>query len=154
MISITDLHHDYLLISKMRVPTKRKTRLLTELLGSSDNPWRVVGITEGALSVFSQNNFIKVKRMGINRSHLVNRIDVYTHMFENVFTDANDWWDYYYENDKTVLSTSSENMSSASSNIIYFDNKDSFFKSRGFSGSYTKKEKLFLEELAKNHVQA
>ena len=70
MTSIEDLHHDYLLISKMKIPVKRKTRLLTELLGESYNPWRVVGITESALTVFKANDFNKIKRMGINRSRV------------------------------------------------------------------------------------
>jgi len=148
MTSIANLHHDYLLITRMKIPIKRKIRLLTELFGESENPWRVVGITEAALNIFKENDFKKIKRMGINRSHLIDRKISYTHMFENVFEKADDWWEYYFENDKTILSTSSENMSSNLSVILYFDNNDYLFKSSGFTWSYRKKEKVFLEELA------
>ena len=140
MISIADLHHDYLLITKMNVPTKRKIRLLTELFGETENPWRVVGITKAALNIFKENEFNKIKRMGINRSHIVDRKESYTYMLENVFQDSDSWWEYYYENDKTILATSSENMSSNSSDVIEFDNNDMLFKSSGFNWSYRKKK--------------
>ena len=50
MISIKELHHDYLLLTQMHIPIKRKIRLLTELFGETDNPWRVIGITESAFT--------------------------------------------------------------------------------------------------------
>ena len=153
MTSIKDLHHDYLLLTQMKIPIKRKIRLLTELFGETDNPWRVVGITESALSVFRRHDFKKIRRMGINRSHIVDRKISYTFMLENIFADADRWWEYYFENDRTVLSTSSENMSSQSSKIIYFENDDLLFKSSGFTWSYGPKEKTFLKELAKIHIQ-
>ncbi|QUX91156.1 hypothetical protein CYL31_06890 [Marinomonas sp. A3A] len=156
MFSIIDLHHDYLLISKMKIPTKRKARLITELLAESDNPWRVIGITEKAFKVFSENDFDRIPRMRINRAHLVNRIETFTHLFEKIYTDPNEWWNYYYDRDKTILSTSSENMTNDLSSIIYFDRfdffnvKDNLFKTVGFTWSYSKKkEKQFLMQLAK-----
>ncbi|MFT6928225.1 MAG: hypothetical protein ACJAZP_003875 [Psychromonas sp.] len=150
MIFITDLHHDYLLISKMKMPIKRKTRLLTELFAQYDDVWRVVGITEKALKVFIENDFNKIKRMGINRSHRVDRIKTYMHMFENVEHNVNSWWEYFLENDDTILSTSSENMSSQFSRIIHFNNDNFLFKNYGFTWAYRKKEKAFLKELARN----
>jgi len=152
MISIENLHHDYLLITQMKIPIKRKVRLLTELFGETENPWRVVGITESALKVFIQNNFNRVPRMGINRAHIINRVKTHTYLIENVYNDADAWWNYYYENDKTILSTSSENMSNTFSRIYDIDEKENYFKSVGFSWSYRKsKEKPFLEQLAKDN---
>lgn len=148
MTSIIDLHHDYLLITKMTVPVNRKIRLLSELFGETENPWRVIGITRAALNIFKENGFNKVKRMGINRAHLVDRKTSHKYMLENVFKEPDDWWEYYYENDKTILATSSENMSSSFSEIYYFENNDQLFKSSGFNWSYRKKkEKVFLEKL-------
>ena len=155
MFSIADLHHDYLLISQMKMPIKRKARLLTELLAQYENTWRVIGITNAALEKFIQCDFIKIKGMGIQRAHLTDRIETYTYMFENVFYDTDSWWEYHLEKDKTILSTSSENMSSIlkdeiyfNDNVIYFDNNDSYFKNAGFTWSYRKKEEAFLRNVA------
>jgi hypothetical protein len=148
MFSIADLHHDYLLISKMKMPIKRKARLLTELLAQYEGTWRVIGITKAALEKFIECDFVKVKRMGIQRAHLTDRIKTYTYMFENVFYDADSWWKYHLQKDETILSTSSENMSSTLKDVIYFDNNDLYFKNAGFTWAYRKKEKAFLRELA------
>ena len=74
-------------------------------------------------------------------------------MFINVFEDSKEWWDYYWENDKTILSTSSENLSSNFSKIIFFENNNFLFKSSGFTWSYGKKEKTFLEDLAQKQKE-
>lgn len=145
-----DLHHDYLLISKMKAPIKVKARLLTELLAQYDNVWRVVGITRMALNVFIENDFKKIKRMGINRSHKVDRIKTYTHMFENVDYNPETWWEYFIKNDETILATSSENMSGNSSDVICFINDGNLFKNSGFSWRYRINEKEFLKRLAEN----
>jgi len=150
MSFITDLHHDYLLITKMKMPVKRKARLLTELLAQYDNVWRVIGITENALKVFIDNDFNKIKRMGINRSHRVDRIKTYTHMFKNVEQNADLWWKYFIDNDDTILATSSENMSSQFSRVIHFNNDVFLFKNSGFTWAYRIKEKEFLRELVRN----
>ncbi len=147
MFSVEDLHHDYLLVCKMKSPIKIKARLLTELFGKSENPWRVVGITRSALNVFFDNGFNTVPNMKINRSHIVPRIESYTRMLEEIFIEPQSWWAYYFDNDKTILSTSSENMSNSSSEIFPIDNDDYLFKSKGYSWSYGKKEKEFLQKL-------
>jgi len=158
VLSIEELHHDYLLMSKINTPIVRKCRLLTELLAETENPWRVIGITKSALKVFEGDEFNRKPRMRINRAHLVDRLGTYSHLFENVCSDPDEWWSYYYERDTTVLSTSSENMSNALSDVIWFsefpsyNEEDCLFKSSGFSWSYRKKkEKPFLQELSSWH---
>lgn len=148
MTIIEELHHDFLLIADMKAPIKTKARMLTELLSQYHNVWRVSGITEGALHVFIQNDFIKIPRMGINRSHKIDRVKSYTQMFEKVDTDTNSWWKLFYDNDETVLATSSENMSSKSSNVIHFDNPDFLFRNSGFNWRYGKQERDFLIALS------
>ncbi|MCJ8314696.1 MAG: hypothetical protein HRU38_21450 [Saccharospirillaceae bacterium] len=148
MINITDLHHDYLLITKMKMPLTKKVRLLSELLTQYENCWRVIGITQKALQIFVDNDFNKIKNMGVNRSHLVDRINTYSFMFENVFRDADSWWHYYIQYDETILSTSSENRSDSTSEKIFFENTDSLFKNSEFTWSYNNKEKLFIKKLA------
>ena len=147
MTPIEDLHNAYLLIAEMKIPIPRKVRLLSELFAESPNPWRVVGITEKALDVFKEHNFKKISKMGINRSHIINRNDTYTYMFNNIFKDPNKWWNYYFDKDKTILSTSSENTASKFSTITTFDNNNFLFKSRGFAWTHGKQEEQFLKEL-------
>lgn len=140
------LHDAYLKICDMKIPTKRKVRLLSELMGENPDHWRVVGITEQALTVFWENNFKKVSRMGINRSHLVDRHETFTYMLENIMLDIDEWWQYYTERDKTVFATSGENMSNVFSNVIYFE-EQGLFRSSGFAWRHSKEESFFLQEL-------
>jgi len=147
---IKNLHNAYLLIVEMKIPVKRKVRLLSELFAETPNPWRVVGITEKALNVFKEHNFKKISKMGINRSHEISRNDTYTHMFNNIFKDADTWWDYYFDRDKTILATSSENKASKFSTITLFDNPNHLFKSSGFAWRHRKQEEQFLKELLHN----
>jgi hypothetical protein len=142
-----DLYHDYKLLLKMKVGNAKKVRLLSDLLGEAENPWRVVGITHEALKVFKNHGFKKVSKMGINRSHITRRKETYSFMLKNNFDNAKEWWNYHFENDITILSTSSENLSGKSSKIIDIDPSLNLFKCRGFGWTHGKKEILFLEKL-------
>lgn len=75
-----NLYHDFLLISKMKVSEKTKIRILTELFGETENPWRVIGITINALKIFKDNDFNRISGMGINRAHIKDRKITYTKM--------------------------------------------------------------------------
>ena len=64
-----------------------------------------------------------------------------------------EWWSFYWNNDKTILSTSSENMSGEFSDIIYFtedkEQKGDLFVTSGFKWKHRKsKEVPFLKELS------
>ena len=83
-----DLFDDYKLICKMKVGIARKARMLSELFAESPNPWCVTGVTIDALNVFKNADFQKKSKMGVNRSHLVDRNSVYKLMFTNEFDDT------------------------------------------------------------------
>ena len=87
-----DFYHDFLLIRQMRAPTRKRYRMLGELFAVNPDAWRVVGITENALKVFAEHDFKRVSRMGINRSHLVERVQTYTTMLEGSLMECEDWW--------------------------------------------------------------
>ena len=140
-------YEDFLAISKMHSPINKKVRMLTELLGSYEDCWRVVGITKNALDVFANHNFKKVSKMGINRSHLVDRHKTYTFMLTNSFKNAEQWWDYFITNDKTILATSSENISKNLSEVYNIDVALGLFKTKGFAWSHTRQEQQFLKNL-------
>jgi hypothetical protein len=147
-----DLYHDYKLLVKMKVGNAKKARLLSDLLGEAENPWRVVGITHEALKVFKNHGFKKVSKMGINRSHKTPRKQIYSFMLENNFDNSKEWWNYHFENDITILSTSSENLRGTNSEIIEIDQSLNLFRCRGFGWAHGKKEILFLKKLYKEKI--
>jgi len=139
--------YNYLKIKEMiGLTMSQKCRLLSEMLFFTEDSWRVVGITENALKVFAKNGFKKVPRMGINRSHIIERNKTYTKLLEGEF-DCDNFWSIFLENDKTILSTSSENMSKSNSRIIKFDCDSKLFKPSGYSWSHTRKESNLLKEI-------
>lgn len=146
-VSTQDLHSAYLAIVEMNLPTRRKCRLLTELMAAYKGAWRIVGITSAALDVFASHGFRRVSKMGINRAHLVDRSQSYTEMLTNPICDINEWWEFYYNNDRTVLSTSSENMKSFDVAQVIWFNAEGLFRSQGFAWRHTKGEITFLEKL-------
>ena len=145
-----NLYHDYNLIFQMKCSIQRKIRLLSELFADAPEPWRVTGITKEALEIFKKHNFKRVSKMGINRSHKVDRYKTYKTMLENKFIDVNEWWNLYLTNDQTILATSNENLSSKFSKIIEINPSDGLFKNSGFGWKHGKKEEAFLREMYSN----
>ena len=141
-----DFYHDFLMLREMRSPVKKRCRMLGELLAEYEDAWRVIGITEKALAVFVEHDFKRVSRMGINRSHLVDRHKTYTTMLEGPLMECEEWWEFYIENDKTILATSAENMSNGFSKIYEIDSKLGLFKMQGFAWKHKKPEIAFLKE--------
>jgi hypothetical protein len=147
-MNLDEIYLDYLAIRNMNaVPLRIKLRMLTEFFSVNPNPWRVVGITTKALEAFSQHQYKRVSKMGINRSHLVDRKSRDTEMLTTDFLNAAEWWDFYYKNDKTILATSTENMSNTISNYHIVDESLGLFKHSGFSWRHTKSETEFLMRL-------
>lgn len=142
-----DFYHDFLLIRKMRAPTSKRYRMLGELFAVNPNAWRVVGITENALQVFAEHGFKRASRMGINRSHMVDRIKTYTTMLEGPLMECDEWWQFYVDTDKTILATSTENMGKGEWSKIYdIDPALGLFKSQGFAWKHKDPEITFLKE--------
>lgn len=143
-----DFYHDFLLIRQMRAPTSKRYRMLGELFAVNPNAWRVIGITENALKVFAEHGFKRVSRMGINRSHLVDRIQTYTNMLEGPLMDCDEWWNFYVETDKTILATSTENMGKGEWSKVYdIDTSLGLFQSHGFAWRHKDPEINFLKEM-------
>ena len=145
-----DFYHDYLLIRQMRAPTSKRYRMLGELFAAHKDHWQVIGITENALRVFAEHDFKRVSRMGINRSHLVDRVKTYTTMLEGPLMEIDEWWKFYRDNDTTILATSSENMSNGFSKVHNIDPTLGLFKSHGFAWKHKDPEIQFLKETLDN----
>lgn len=141
------IFHDFNLVCQMDAPIPVKVRILTHLLAAQENPWRVVGITKDALKVFKEYSFRKKAKMGINRSHIKERHESYIELINSKNLNIETFWSLYYENDKTILATSSENMKRKFSEIFDIQEGEKLFKSKGYSWNHTKKETKFLQEL-------
>ena len=143
-----EMYEDFLKVCSMNASETTKVGMLTHLFSAHDNPWRVIGITREALNVFKDYGFQRKSKMGINRSHIFGRSETYKKMLQKKFNSCKDWWDHYYENDKTILATSSENKKKIPfTEIFYFSEELNMFKSKGYAWEHGEKEKSVLENL-------
>ncbi len=145
-----DYHKDYLKIFDMLSPIEIKVQMLSILLGSTDNAWHVIGITKEALQAISDNDFKYTS--GIQRSHKVPRNKTYKEMLTNKIIDADEWWKFFIERDKTILATSSQNMKDELDDYISFENEKFLFRASGFRFRYTKEEKDFLRKISEKNL--
>ena len=147
-MELTHFHKYYLQICKWDIPTKNKVKILGELMASAyDDHWRVIGITKEALNVFQTHGFKRVSRMGINRGHIYDRKDTLKYMLDYPFQDVDEWWNFYYDRDKTILMTSTENITGKLSD--HYSVPEGLFHNSGFAWRHGKEEVEFLTELAK-----
>jgi hypothetical protein len=150
-IRIAQAHEYYLQMCEWRMSSDSKIRIFSELVKYANNRiWRVTGITAKALSVFALHGFKRVSKMGVQRGHINSRSTVYKYLLEARIGNVDEWWNYYYSRDFTVLMTSSENISGIHSKIFEIDDED-LFVCAGYSWRHRKQEELFLNKLYKNN---
>ena len=136
-------HQYYLDICGWDMPIKKKIRIMGELMASCyDDHWRVVGITREALNVFQAHGYKKVPRMGINRGHVFDRKDTLDAMINIPFQDAEEWWEFFYNRDQTILQTSTENMTGKLSET--YEVPPGLFHTSGFAWKHGTEEIEFL----------
>ena len=138
----------FLQIQKMEVPYAIKNKMLGALFNMTPNGWRVVGITEKAIYRFKNYDFKYKSGMGINRSHKVPRHKRNRYLRENENWNVESWGKYYYERDKCILATSTENMNKEPL-ISKFRVPKNLFRSSGFSFKVREEETKFLKETYK-----
>tara|TARA_B100000965_G_C19510034_1_gene721503 strand:+ start:290 stop:760 length:471 start_codon:yes stop_codon:yes gene_type:complete len=131
------------------VPYRVKNKMLGALFDMNPNPWRVIGITEKAIIRFKEHDFKYKARMGINRSHIFPRYKRNKVLLHNDNWTLDKWWDYFYQNDKCILATSTENLNKEKI-VSVKDVPKGLFRSSGYSFTVKEKEQLFLKECFKN----
>jgi hypothetical protein len=125
------------------------TRCLTVAMGSKKSSWRVIGITAAALKAFSELNYHRKSRMGINRAHLKARIETTRELLaRSQPLSQGEFLDTWLKNDQTVLCLSSENKAIVSRDIIPFANQDGeLFSSGTISWRHGRREREHLKAL-------
>ena len=121
--------------------------------GAGERGWRVVGITEDALLKLAENDYCYTK--GIQRCHKHQRQARLDEMIATSFDTALEWWSSYYDNDSTILGTSTENMSDNWSTVYYFNDDNSytgFFPSARIGYRHNKKDTAFISQFASEIV--
>ena len=139
------LYHDFLQIKRMISSNKIKHRIMTELFSQNPFCWRVEGITPDALMALKENGWIR-DGLKITRSHLFNRIDTHYEMLDR-HMDIDEWWNFYWSRDYTILSLSSENKKISSINFIKIESELGLFRTSGFAWRHGKAEREFLQHL-------
>jgi hypothetical protein len=154
LVNFKNIYKDLLVIrNKIRAPLKYKLLMLGSLLTQNKNSWRIVGITKEALIVFSKHNFKYATRMGINRSHFVNRAKTYTRMLTGKVMPFNKWLKFYLDNDKTILATSSENLLNKFSKTYKINTNNNLFIATGYRWRHTSQETNSLKIIHKKIIK-
>ena len=139
----------YVAIFNLPFKLRKKTTLLTALMGGADWSWRVTGITVGALEAVAAHNYKYVKGT-ICRAHVVARIDTAKAMFDIPYhLPESDFFDLFWKNDETIIATKNENKTGGVlPTPIPIDYTRGLFRDNGLVGfRHTKKEADFLREL-------
>ena len=142
----------FLQIQKMNVPYSIKNKMLGAIFNMTPNGWRVVGITEKAIYRFKDYKFKYKSGMGINRSHQFPRHKRNKYLLQKHDWNIQSWWKYFYERDKCILATSTENMNKEPI-ISKFRVPKNMFRSSGFSFKVKEVESMFLEASYKKLIQ-
>lgn len=149
-----ELYKLYELIFDSSFTSTKKRSLLTSVLGYETWSWRVVGITEEAIKAIARNNFNKPSKV-LARDHTLSRKDTYNRTFAEKM-NFNDWWNWIWDNDKTILMTNQEhNLKHLRQprKIYEIDPKLSFFVDGELVGWYQTKarEGEFVRQLCEKH---
>jgi hypothetical protein len=142
------IYSAYLAIFDMDLKIGIRRTMLSWALAENPDHWPVVGITRSALERFAEHDFRYVSRMGVNRSHLVDRKVWQSAMLEKRLS-FNEWVELYERSDRTVLATSSENMRGEVNDFITLPKGEGLFRSVGYKWRHTAEEREVLSKLHK-----
>ena len=147
-LHIEYLYKLYVCIRKSGFPCRKQYNLLRSLLVGEEWSWRVVGISENALTKFAENEFKKPKNK-IDRHHRQSFADTAKPMLEGkVIMPKNEWCDQIIENEEVYLVTKEEHNAKAFSRIIPIDFEEGLFRNNQSVGyRYGKEEKEHLRKL-------
>ena len=123
----------YCLIYESDFSLAKKRALLTAVMAYEQWSWRVVGITEDAIRVIARNGFRKPKH-ALARDHTQPRAITYTKVFCSGLMPFEEWWNWIWTHDKTILMTNKEHNSKNVSKVYPVDPGVGLFRSTGLVG--------------------
>lgn len=129
------------------------TVILTAIMGGHKRGWRVVGITRNALRHYIENDFSHKSGNGIQRAHIIPRIDTARRVLsEEKPLPLRELARIWFELDSTVLCARGENKSVLPQDYLRFDNTQcDVFPGLQVGWRHSKIEKDFLKSLAITH---
>ncbi len=90
------------------------TRMLTGLMGSRPWSWRVIGITQEALRLYSEHGYNKPPNRQIQRGHLYGRSGTARELFDSpTAMTVDEFFKFFLARDRTVLMLTKENPSNS-----------------------------------------
>ena len=150
-----ELYELYKAVHKCSLKKNHKIKILRNIFTYEPWSWRVVGISKKALKEFANNNF-EYKTRTFERDHYFQSAAKTMEKMLTKFMLYEEWWSWFWENDKTLLVTKTEHHKKSydfKNDIIPIDWKLGYFQCSEVVGfEYKKKnEGKFLENLAKEN---
>jgi hypothetical protein len=137
----------YSVIFDQQFSIQKKNVLFTSLMAGEPWGWKVIGITERAITELSKNNY-KYQTGLICRSHFISRNDTAKAFFGvPVKISREDFFPRYFQTDKTVISLKSENTEKGPDRFILINQALNLFASRLVGFNHGKEERNYLREL-------
>ena len=103
-----EIYGFYLLIYKSSFHHDKKCTLMTSALAYEPWSWRVVGITEDTIRAIVKSDLKKPPRKLSRDHYFQKRRDTYNRMLTGELMLYENWWPYFWENDRTILMTNEE----------------------------------------------
>ena len=147
------LYKLYVCIRESDFPRWKQYNLLRSLVVGEEWSWRVVGISENALTEFAGNGFKKPKNRIERHHHWQSFADTAKPMLEGkVIMPKSEWCDQIIANEEVHLVTKEEHRAMAISRIIPIDFEEGLFRNgRTVGYCYRQAEKEYLKQLARDH---
>tara|TARA_B100002049_G_C15853040_1_gene280094 strand:+ start:70 stop:567 length:498 start_codon:yes stop_codon:yes gene_type:complete len=150
-----EIYELYKAVYKCSLKKNHKIKILRNIFTYEPWSWRVVGISKKALREFAKNNF-NYKTGTFNRDHCFQPAVTTMKEMLKKFMSYEEWWTWFWNNDKTVLVTITEHNKKSykfKDDIIPIDWKLGYFQCAEAIGfKYRKKnEGKFLERLAEEY---
>jgi hypothetical protein len=150
-----ELYNIYQSMFESSVSLNKKEKMLNSVFGFEPWSWRVVGISKEAIREFKDNNF-NYKSGTFQRDHFFQARYITLRKMLEKLMPINEWWNWYWENDKTILVTKTEHNKKSykfDKDIIEIDWTLGYFESGSTMGfNYTKKrEGEFIKTLIEDN---
>ena len=96
------LYELYINVFNSSISNLHKEKILGTIFSYEPWSWRVVGISKKALKEFKDNNY-NYKSRTFNRDHYFQGQTVTLKKMLEKIMPFNEWWSWFWENDKTLL---------------------------------------------------